>query len=218
GQRCTVTRRCRRERSGQSACGPPGGRVQPGGATATHHTRHGRARPFRALGGGGAVAAAQWLRSRDTARSRSASRGSVLRTDLQRVGDELPGATGVALRRNRAVAGNVPRHAARPQPDTVDRRHLVCRWHLFRAQRRPQSRARCRYPGRHGGGFVGRTTRSKLVRVYVPATVGMLQTLQAEGVLHAYSGTVFALTPSLRESYNSGSSEELEYAAMGEAA
>jgi len=56
------------------------------------------------------------------------------------------------------------------------------------------------------------------VRVYVPATVGMLQTLQAEGVLHAYSGTVFALTPSLRESYNSGSSEELEYAAMGEAA
>src|SRR5699024_12222782 len=97
-------------------------------------------------------------------------------------------------------------------------RHRVCRWHLFRAQRRPQSRARCRYPGRHGGGFVGRTTRSKLVRVYVPATVGMLQTLQAEGVLHAYSGTVFALTPSLRESYNSGSSEELEYAAMGEAA
>jgi len=56
------------------------------------------------------------------------------------------------------------------------------------------------------------------VRVYVPATVSMLETLRDEGVLHARSGTVFALTPSLRESYNSGSTEELEYAAMTDAA
>ena len=56
------------------------------------------------------------------------------------------------------------------------------------------------------------------MRVYVPATVSMLETLRDEGVLHARSGTVFALTPSLRESYNSGSTEELEYAAMTDAA
>src|SRR5699024_6088536 len=68
------------------------------------------------------------------------------------------------------------------------------------------------------GGFVGGTTRSEPVRVYVPATVGMLETLRDEEVLHARSGTVFALTPSLRESYHSGSTQELEYVAMGAAA
>lgn len=56
------------------------------------------------------------------------------------------------------------------------------------------------------------------MRVYLPATVGMLQTLEADGRLAAVNGTVFALTPALRESYNSGSTEELEYAAMAEAA
>ena len=56
------------------------------------------------------------------------------------------------------------------------------------------------------------------MRVYLPATVGMLESLQADGAMHAVKGTVFALTPSLRESYTSGSTEELEYAAMAEAA
>lgn len=56
------------------------------------------------------------------------------------------------------------------------------------------------------------------MRVYVPATVSMLETLREDGVLYARSGTVFALTPSLREAYDSGSTEELEYAAMNEAA
>ena len=56
------------------------------------------------------------------------------------------------------------------------------------------------------------------MRVYIPATVLMLRTLNAAGELSAVSGTAFALTPMLRESYASGSSEELEYAAMLEAA
>lgn len=56
------------------------------------------------------------------------------------------------------------------------------------------------------------------MRVYVPATVGMLTILQEDGALRARNGTVFALTPSLREAYHRGSDEELEYAAMGEAA
>ena len=56
------------------------------------------------------------------------------------------------------------------------------------------------------------------MRVYLPATVGMLESLQADGVMHAVNGTVFALTPSLRESYTSGSTEELEYVALAEAA
>ena len=56
------------------------------------------------------------------------------------------------------------------------------------------------------------------VRVYVPATVPMLRTLVAEWELAAVSGTAFALTPKLRESYAAGDTEELEYAAMMEAA
>lgn len=56
------------------------------------------------------------------------------------------------------------------------------------------------------------------MRVYLPATVGMLQTLEADGSLLPVNGTAFALTHALREAYNSGSSEELEYTAMAEAA
>lgn len=56
------------------------------------------------------------------------------------------------------------------------------------------------------------------MRVYVPATVRMLRKLVEERQLQPYSGTAFALTPALRESYASGDSEELEYAALREAA
>jgi Family of unknown function (DUF6912) len=56
------------------------------------------------------------------------------------------------------------------------------------------------------------------MRVYVPATVPMLRTLSAEGELVAVNNTAFSLTPALREYYHSGSAEELEYAAMLEAA
>jgi hypothetical protein len=56
------------------------------------------------------------------------------------------------------------------------------------------------------------------VRVYVPATIGMLRRLVADGALHAVSGTAFGVTPALRESYAVGTTEELEYAAMADAA
>lgn len=56
------------------------------------------------------------------------------------------------------------------------------------------------------------------MRVYVPATVRMLRTLVEDRQLQPLSGTAFALTPALRESYASGDTEELEYAAMREAA
>ncbi|MGH3622376.1 MAG: DUF6912 family protein [Sciscionella sp.] len=56
------------------------------------------------------------------------------------------------------------------------------------------------------------------MRVYVPATVSMLRSLVDTGELTPVSGTAFALTPALREAYNAGDSEELEYAAMLEAA
>ncbi|MQA10090.1 MAG: hypothetical protein GEU98_16350 [Pseudonocardiaceae bacterium] len=56
------------------------------------------------------------------------------------------------------------------------------------------------------------------MRVYIPATIAMLSELVEAGELHARSGTGFALTPALRESYATGSSEELEYAALLEAA
>ena len=56
------------------------------------------------------------------------------------------------------------------------------------------------------------------MRVYLPATIGMLRKLVAEGKLQPLGGTGFALTPALRESYMSGSTEELEYAALLDAA
>ena len=56
------------------------------------------------------------------------------------------------------------------------------------------------------------------MRVYVPATWPMLRTLVRSGELDPIGGTAFALTPRLREHYTSGDDEELEYAAMNEAA
>ncbi len=55
------------------------------------------------------------------------------------------------------------------------------------------------------------------MRIYLPATLRMLRQLVADGQLQPRSGTAFALTPALRESYASGDTEELEYAAMREA-
>jgi hypothetical protein len=56
------------------------------------------------------------------------------------------------------------------------------------------------------------------MRVYVPATVTMLRALTADGQLVAVNNTAFALTPALREYYQAGDAEELEYAAMLDAA
>jgi hypothetical protein len=56
------------------------------------------------------------------------------------------------------------------------------------------------------------------LRIYVPSTVAGLRRLLDSGQLQPLSGTAFALTPRLREAYASGDDEELEYAAMSEAA
>ncbi len=56
------------------------------------------------------------------------------------------------------------------------------------------------------------------MRVYIPATLTMLRTLVDAGELEPVSGTAFAVTPMLRESYAAGDTEELEFAAMNEAA
>ena len=56
------------------------------------------------------------------------------------------------------------------------------------------------------------------MRVYLPATIAMLRDLEPSGEFRARSGTAFALTPALREAYVSGSDEELEYAALLDAA
>lgn len=56
------------------------------------------------------------------------------------------------------------------------------------------------------------------MRVYVPATLTMLRQLVDDEQLQPLGGTAFALTAALRESYASGDTEELEYAAMREAA
>jgi hypothetical protein len=56
------------------------------------------------------------------------------------------------------------------------------------------------------------------MRVYIPATWPMLRKLVADGRFDPVGGTAFALTPRLREAYLAGDDEELEYAAMSEAA
>ena len=56
------------------------------------------------------------------------------------------------------------------------------------------------------------------MHVYVPATLAMLQRLVADGSMHALSGTAFAVTPTLRESYAEGDEDELAEVALREAA
>jgi hypothetical protein len=56
------------------------------------------------------------------------------------------------------------------------------------------------------------------VRVYIPATLAMLQQLVADRMLHARSGTAFAVTPTLREAYAQGDDDELADVALREAA
>lgn len=56
------------------------------------------------------------------------------------------------------------------------------------------------------------------MRVYVPATLAMLQQLVEVGSMQPLSGTAFAVTPTLRESYAEGDDEELAEVAIGEAA
>lgn len=56
------------------------------------------------------------------------------------------------------------------------------------------------------------------MRVYLPATVPMLRTLADTGELGPAPLTAFAVTPGLREWYRDDDIEELEYAAMTEAA
>jgi hypothetical protein len=56
------------------------------------------------------------------------------------------------------------------------------------------------------------------VRVYIPVTLAMLQRLVADQSMHALSGTAFAVTPTLRESYAEGDDDELTEVALREAA
>ncbi|HYP93340.1 MAG TPA: hypothetical protein VER34_09350 [Mycobacterium sp.] len=56
------------------------------------------------------------------------------------------------------------------------------------------------------------------MRVYIPATLVMLQRLVADRLMHPRSGTAFAVTPTLREAYAEGDDDELADVALREAA
>lgn len=56
------------------------------------------------------------------------------------------------------------------------------------------------------------------MRVYVPATLAMLQRLVADGAMFPVGGTAFAVTPALREAYAEGDDDELAEVALREAA
>ncbi|HYB36829.1 MAG TPA: hypothetical protein VEF72_14460 [Mycobacterium sp.] len=57
-----------------------------------------------------------------------------------------------------------------------------------------------------------------MMRVYIPATLAMLQQLVADGSLWPAGGTAFAVTPALREAYATGDEDELAEVALREAA
>jgi hypothetical protein len=57
-----------------------------------------------------------------------------------------------------------------------------------------------------------------VTRVYIPATLQMLQQMVADGELHPRSGTAFAVTPTLREAYAEGDDDELAEVALRDAA
>ena len=56
------------------------------------------------------------------------------------------------------------------------------------------------------------------MRVFVPATLAMLQRLVADGSFRPVNGTAFAVTPTLRESYAEGDDDELVDVALRDAA
>jgi hypothetical protein len=56
------------------------------------------------------------------------------------------------------------------------------------------------------------------MRIYIPATLAMLQRLVADGSLRPVNGTAFAVTPRLREAYAEGDDDELGEVALREAA
>ena len=56
------------------------------------------------------------------------------------------------------------------------------------------------------------------MRVYVPATLAMLQQLVADRSMRAVNATAFAVTPTLRESYAEGDDDELAEVALRDAA
>ena len=56
------------------------------------------------------------------------------------------------------------------------------------------------------------------MRLFVPATLAMLETLLDSGEMPVRSGTAFAATPALIESYAEGDIEEIEHVAFLEAA
>src|SRR5258708_26304093 len=56
------------------------------------------------------------------------------------------------------------------------------------------------------------------MRVYLPATLPTLAELHKTGLVAPAPLTAYAVTPALREWYTEGDSEELEYAALTDAA
>ena len=56
------------------------------------------------------------------------------------------------------------------------------------------------------------------MRIYLPATLGLLRVVYDKRAYAPAPVTAFAVTPALREWYASGDSEELEYAAFTDAA
>ena len=203
---------CRGDGAGPGAPArlPPGGgppaRPAPGGRRGLAGPGRGDA-PGHGRGGGGVLAAGGgW---------------GHLRGDAA-VPDVRAGHVEAAHRRvGQAAGGPGPRPAARTPRRAAGvrfplRHRLVGRRRAL--GKRPRRAARRRPARRDGRRGVRRAAGGLTMRVYIPATWPMLRKLAANDRIDPVGGTAFALTPKLRESYTAGDDDELEYAAMGEAA
>src|SRR3954451_3057716 len=161
-------------------------------------------------------------------------------TDRRRGDHQRPRPAVPAVRAGCSDAGVVPCRPADARSRIVRRRDVVRREGVLRAERgshrdarsgrfRPMCDRRAgRVAGYHQGqpqpGLPGpeQTRRydqeGGFMRVYVPSTLRQLSVPCNAGEIGPAPLTVYAVTPALREWYVDGDDEELEYAAMAQAA
>ena len=200
---------------------PAGGRAEPGGAAAPRDARDAGAHGERAARRRRHAGADRRLRAAHAARAGRPRRQRVLQADLQPGGHERAGTAVPALRRRCPDAGDVPGGAAgqgtgpgdRPHQSTTAASTTVS---TATATRCPTSTCWRAWWTSRSTSCWGTARDDAGVR---PATWPMLRDVGQERDAGAdRRHRVRAHAPKLREPYTSGDEEELEYAALIEAA
>ena len=218
----------------------PIGESQPGRTPAPGVLRAQGAQGDRARGGGGPPGRRRRLRADHVPRARLAGRGAPVPAALPPGHHQRARAAVPAVRRGRADDGVLPGAAAAAGARAGDRRDVLRRRCLLRAQRRPRRAPRPRGARavrdrgargarrQHLAEPTARTARPQedhqeagehmSTRVYVPSTLGRLRGIVTGDGIGPAPFAAHAVTPALREAYVEGGDEEWEYAASSAAA